>query len=418
MSKGKVCLAYSGGLDTSVILAWLLEQGYEVIAFMANIGQEEDFEEAREKALKIGASKYVLVDVRKQFVEDVCYPAIQSNAIYENVYLLGTSLARPVIAQAQIQVAEQEGCFAVSHGCTGKGNDQVRFELSFYALKPDVVVIAPWRDPEFFERFAGRKDLLDYAAEKGIPVAQTKAKPWSTDENLAHISFEAGILEDPDCTPPKDMWKLTVDPLDAPDKPEDFTVFFEKGKPVKLVYTEGESTQEVTEPVELFLTANKLARRNGVGRIDIVENRFIGIKSRGCYETPGLTLLRSTHIDLEGLTLDREVRAIRDTFVTPTFSKILYNGLYFTPEGEYTRSMIQPSQNTVNGQVRARLYKGSLSILGRSSETEKLYDATESSMDELTGFQPQEASGFIAVQAIRIKKYGEAKKEKGEPITL
>jgi argininosuccinate synthase len=418
MSKGKVCLAYSGGLDTSVILAWLLEEGYEVIAFMANIGQEEDFEEAREKALKIGASKYVLVDVRKEFVEDVCYPAIQSNAIYENVYLLGTSLARPVIAQAQIQVAEEEGCFAVSHGCTGKGNDQVRFELSFYALKPDVVVIAPWRDPAFFERFAGRKDLLEYAAAKDIPVAQTKAKPWSTDENLAHISFEAGILEDPDTTPPKDMWKLTVDPLDAPDQPEDFTVFFEQGKPVKLVYTENGATAEVTEPVELFLTANKLARRNGVGRIDIVENRFIGIKSRGCYETPGLTLLRSTHIDLEGLTLDREVRAIRDNFVTPTFSKILYNGLYFTPEGEYTRSMIPPSQTTVNGQVRARLYKGSLSILGRSSETEKLYDATESSMDELTGFQPQEASGFIAVQAIRIKKYGEAKREKGEPITL
>lgn len=418
MSKGKVCLAYSGGLDTSVILAWLLEQGYEVIAFMADIGQEEDFEAAREKALKIGASKYVLVDVKKEFVEDVLYPAIQTNAIYENVYLLGTSLARPVIAKAQIKVAEEEGCFAVSHGCTGKGNDQVRFELSFYALKPDVVCITPWRDPEFFERFAGRKDLLDYAAEKGIPVFQTKAKPWSTDENMAHISFEAGILEDPDCTPPKDMWKLTVDPLDAPNTPEDFTVYFDKGKPAKLVYTENGEQVEVTEPVELFLAANKLARRNGVGRIDIVENRFIGIKSRGCYETPGLTILRSTHVDLEGLTLDREVRAIRDSFVTPTHSKILYNGLYFTPEGEYIRSTIQPSQNTVNGQVRARLYKGSLIILGRSSETEKLYDATESSMDELTGFQPQDASGFIAVQAIRIKKYGESKREKNDRITL
>ncbi|KAH3673427.1 hypothetical protein WICPIJ_009815 [Wickerhamomyces pijperi] len=418
MSKGKVCLAYSGGLDTSVILAWLLEQGYEVIAFMADIGQEEDFEIAREKALKLGASKYVLVDVRKEYVEDVLYPAIQANAIYENVYLLGTSLARPVIAKAQIKVAEEEGCFAVSHGCTGKGNDQVRFELSFYALKPDVTCIVPWRDPAFFERFAGRKDLLDYAAEKGIPVTQTKAKPWSTDENMAHISFEAGILEDPDCTPPKDMWKLTVDPLDAPDTPEDFTVYFEKGKPSKLVYQEKGEQVEVSEPLDLFLAANKIARRNGVGRIDIVENRFIGIKSRGCYETPGLTILRSTHIDLEGLTLDREVRAIRDAFVTPSHSKILYNGLYFTPEGEFIRSTIQPSQNTVNGQVRARLYKGSLTILGRSSETEKLYDATESSMDELTGFQPQDASGFIAVQAIRIKKYGESKREKNDLITL
>lgn len=415
MSKGKVCLAYSGGLDTSVILAWLLEQGYEVIAFMANIGQEEDFEAARAKALAIGATKYVLVDVRKEFVEDVLYPAIQVNAIYENVYLLGTSLARPVIAKAQIKVAEEEGCFAVSHGCTGKGNDQVRFELSFYALKPDVQVIAPWRDDEFIKRFVGRKDLLEYASAKGIPVAQTKAKPWSTDENMAHISFEAGILEDPDTTPPKDMWKLTVDPQDAPETPEDFQVIFEKGKPVTLIYENG---KEVTDPVELFITANAIARRNGVGRVDIVENRFIGIKSRGCYETPGLTLLRSTHIDLEGLTLDREVRAIRDLFVTPSYSKLLYNGMYFTPECEYVRSMIQPSQNTVNGVVRARAYKGSLQILGRSSSTEKLYDATESSMDELEGFQPQEATGFIAVQAIRIKKYGEAAREKGTGLEL
>ncbi|ESW99387.1 hypothetical protein KL918_001682 [Ogataea parapolymorpha] len=415
MSKGKVCLAYSGGLDTSVILAWLLEQGYEVIAFMANIGQEEDFAAAEEKALAIGATKYVLVDVRKEFVEQVLFPAVQVNAIYENVYLLGTSLARPVIAKAQIEVAEKEGCFAVSHGCTGKGNDQVRFELSFYALKPDVKVIAPWRDPSFFERFAGRKDLLDYAAQKGIPVTQTKAKPWSTDENMAHISFEAGILEDPNTTPPKDMWKLTVDPIDAPDEPEDFVVEFEKGIPKKLILSDGE---EVTDPVTLFITANGIARRNGVGRIDIVENRFIGIKSRGCYETPGLTLLRSAHIDLEGLTLDREVRSIRDAFVTPTYSKLLYNGMYFTPECEYVRSMIQPSQNTVNGLVRARCYKGSVTILGRSSSTEKLYDATESSMDELTGFQPQDASGFIAVQSIRIKKYGEKAREDGKVLSL
>lgn len=416
MSKGKVCLAYSSGLDTSVILAWLLEQGYEVIAFLANIGQEEDFEEAEKKALAIGATKFVVVDVRKEFVEKVCFPAIQSNAIYENVYLLGTSLARPVIAQAQIKVAEENGCFAVSHGCTGKGNDQVRFELSFYALKPDVVVIAPWRDPEFFQRFAGRKDLLDYAASKNIPVAQTKAKPWSTDENLAHISFEAGILENPDTTPPKDMWKLTVDPTDAPDKPETFSVVFEKGLPVKLILDD--SKKEITDPVELFIEANSLARRNGVGRIDIVENRFIGIKSRGCYETPGLTILRNTHVDLEGLTLDREVRAIRDQFVTPTWAKILYNGMYFTPEGEYVRSMIPPSQVTVNGVVRAAAYKGSVTILGRSSDTEKLYDETESSMDELTGFSPEDTSGFIAVQAIRIKKYGEAAREKGKPLDL
>lgn len=410
MSKGKVCLAYSGGLDTSVILAWLLEQDYEVIAFLANVGQEEDFDAAREKALKIGASKFVVEDVRREFVEELCFPAIQSNAIYENVYLLGTSLARPVIAKAQIAVAEREGCFAVSHGCTGKGNDQVRFELSFYALKPDVKVIAPWRDPEFIAKFVGRKDLLDYAAQKGIPVAQTKAKPWSTDENLAHISYEAGILEDPDTTPPKDMWKLTVDPTDAPDTPEEFTVEFKEGFPVKL--TTHDAT--ATDPVELFLLANKIARRNGVGRIDIVENRFIGLKSRGCYETPGLTLLRNAHIDLEGLVLDREVRQVRDQFVTPTFARILYNGYYYSPECDYIRACIPPSQKTVNGQVRCSAYKGGFMVLGRSSETEKLYDATAASMDELTDFDPVDTTGFISVQSIRIKKYGEAKHAKKE----
>lgn len=416
MSKGKVCLAYSGGLDTSVILAWLLEQGYEVITFMANIGQEEDIEAAEKKALSIGATKFVVVDVTKEFVDNVCFQAIQCNAVYENVYLLGTSLARPVIAQAQIKVAEENGCFAVSHGCTGKGNDQVRFELSFYALKPDVVVIAPWRDPTFFNRFAGRLALLDYAASKNIPVTQTKAKPWSTDENMAHISFEAGILEDPNTTPPKDMWKLTVDPTDAPNVPEDFAVHFEHGIPTKLVLDGGKKV--VTDSVKLFQEANFLARRHGVGRIDIVENRFIGIKSRGCYETPGLTILRSCHVDLEGLTMDREVRALRDQFVTISYAKLLYNGMYFTPECEYVRKMIPLSQDTVNGVVRARVYKGSLTILGRYSDTEKLYDATESSMDELTGFAPEDTSGFISVQSIRIKKYGESAKEKGNTLTL
>ncbi|QPG73005.1 argininosuccinate synthetase [Brettanomyces nanus] len=415
MSKGKVCLAYSGGLDTSVILAWLIEQGYEVVAFMANIGQEEDFEAAKIKALAIGATKFVCVDIQEEYVKKVLFPAIQVNAIYENVYLLGTALARPVIAKAQIAVAEQEGCFAVTHGCTGKGNDQVRFELSFYALQPDIKVITPWREPSFFKRFAGRQDLLDYATEKGIPVHQTKSKPWSTDENMAHISFEAGILEDPNHTPPKDMWKLTVDPLDAPDEPEDFTIQYKQGIPVKLTLADG---TEVSDPVKLFLTANAIARRNGVGRIDIVENRFIGIKSRGCYETPGLTILRSCHVDLEGLTLDREVRAIRDSYVTPTYSRLLYNGKYFTPECEYVRTMIAPSQKTVNGVVRARCYKGSLSILGRYSSTEHLYDATESSMDELTGFEPVDASGFIAIQSIRIKKYGQSARKDGGSLNL
>lgn len=322
----------------------------------------------------------------------------------------GTSLARPVIARAQITVAQKEGCIAVSHGCTGKGNDQVRFELAFYALQPTIKVIAPWRLPEFYERFAGRNDLLEYAAKAGIPVSSTKAKPWSMDENLAHCSYEAGILEDPDVTPPEDMWKLTVDPLKAPDQPEDFTLVFEKGLPKKLI-TNGKT---ITDSVELFLESNAIARRHGVGRIDIVENRFIGLKSRGCYETPGLTCLRSAHVDLEGLVMDREVRALRDQFVTFNYSKILYNGLYFSPEREFIEESIVASQKNVNGQVRCRVYKGTFSVLGRSSDTEKLYDASESSMDEIGSFAPADTTGFISVQSIRLKKYGEAKAAAGE----
>ncbi|RDW92621.1 argininosuccinate synthetase C-terminal-containing protein [Coleophoma crateriformis] len=410
MAKDKVCLAYSGGLDTSCILKWLLEQGYDVVCFMADVGQEEDFAAAKEKALKIGASACYIEDCRKEFIDELCFPAIQCNAIYENTYLLGTSLARPVIARAQIAVAQKEGCFAVSHGCTGKGNDQVRFELAFYALQPSIKVIAPWRMPVFYNRFVGRNDLLDYAAQVGIPVSSTKSKPWSMDENAAHCSYEAGILENPDTTPPQDMWKLTVDPMEAPDTPEDFTLVFEKGLPKKLI-SKGKT---ITDSVELFLEANAIARRNGVGRIDIVENRFIGVKSRGCYETPGLTCLRAAHIDLEGLVLDREVRALRDQFVTFNYAKILYNGLYFSPEREFLEESIIASQKNVNGTVRCRVYKGSFSVLGRSSDTEKLYDESESSMDEIGDFDPAATSGFITVQAIRLKKYGAAKEAKGE----
>lgn len=328
------------------------------------------------------------------------------------MYLLGTSLARPVIARAQIAVAQKENCQYISHGCTGKGNDQVRFELAFYALQPSIKVIAPWRIPEFYEVFPGRDALLDYAAKKGIPVTSTKSKPWSMDENLAHCSYEAGILEDPNTTPPSDMWKLTSDPItQAPDEPEDIVIEFKKGLPVSLT---AKTVPKTTEPLEIFLAANTLARRHGVGRIDIVENRFIGLKSRGCYETPGLTILRNAHIDLEGLTLDREIRALRDQFVTVNYSKILYNGLYFSPEREFLEASITESQKSVNGQVRIRLYKGNCIVLGRSSETEKLYDASESSMDEIGAFEPSETGGFIKVQAIRLKKYGQMKAEKGE----
>ncbi|KAK3046489.1 argininosuccinate synthetase [Extremus antarcticus] len=380
---------------------------------MADVGQEEDFEAAKEKALKIGASKCYIEDLRREFIEQLCYPAIACNAIYENVYLLGTSLARPVIARAQIAVAQKENCFAVSHGCTGKGNDQVRFELAFYALQPTIKVIAPWRDAVFYERFKGRNDLLDYASEKGIPVTSTKSKPWSMDENLAHCSYEAGILEDPNTTPPEDMWKLTTDPSKAPDQPDDFTITFEKGLPVKLEHSGGKTA---TDSVDLFLTANAIARKHGVGRIDIVENRFIGLKSRGCYETPGYTMLRAAHVDLEGLVMDREVRALRDQFVTFSYAKILYNGLYFSPEREFLEDSIIASQKSVNGSVRCRAYKGMMTVLGRWSDTEKLYDASESSMDEIGDFAPSDTTGFISVQAIRLKKFGKAKEEAGQSL--
>ncbi|KAI9470898.1 MAG: argininosuccinate synthase [Benjaminiella poitrasii] len=404
-NKGKVLLAYSGGLDTSVILAWLIEQGYETLAYIADVGQEEDFESIKAKALKVGASKVFVEDLKEQFVKEQIFPAIQANAIYESIYLLGTSLARPVIARRQIEIAAREGCQYVAHGCTGKGNDQVRFELAYYALKSDIQVIAPWRLPIFFERFAGRSALLDFAAEKDIPVAQTKAKPWSTDENLFHISYEAGILEDPNITPPKGMWKLTVDPEDAPNTPERITITFEKGIPVKV--TNHNDGQVETEPVKLFTYLNTVARRNGIGRIDIVESRFIGVKSRGCYETPGGTILRTAHKDLEGLTLDGQLRAMRDQNITVPYGRALYNGQYFSPECEFLSQSIAFTQRNVSGDVKLKLYKGNTIVEGRVARGDgaKLYDMQESSMDEQGGYNPQDADGFIKIHSIRLKKW-------------
>lgn len=411
MAKGKVCLAYSGGLDTSTILGWLLEQGYEVVCFLANVGQDEPWDEVRAKALKIGATKMIIEDLRKEFVDELCFRAIQCNAIYEQRYLLGTSLARPVIARAQMRAAEQEGCDFVSHGCTGKGNDQVRFELAFYTINPDIKVIAPWRDPTFFKRFAGRNDLLDFAAEKGIPVSSTKAKPYSMDANMAHCSYEAGMLEDPDQTPPTDMWTMTDDPETAPNKPEDINITFEKGIPVKLdTLADGKT---YTESVELFTKLNALGKLHGVGRIDIVENRFIGLKSRGCYDSPAMTILRLAHLDLEGLVLDGQLRSLRDTFVTQKWSELLYNGMYFSPEREWLDTCLVAAQDRVNGLVRLRLYKGNAYVLGRSSETEKLYDAEEASMDTLDNFSPEDTTGFIGITSIRLKKYGLQKRAQG-----
>ncbi|KAG6024100.1 hypothetical protein E4U41_001859 [Claviceps citrina] len=380
-------VSYSGGLDTSTILAWLLEQQYEVVCYLANVGQEEDWAAVEKKALQIGAAKMIIDDLRKVFVEELCWKAVQCNAIYEDQYLLGTSLARPVIARGMMKAAEKEGCDFVSHGCTGKGNDQVRFELAYLTINPAIKVIAPWRDPLFYQRFQGRNDLLDYAAEKGIPVTSTKAKP-------------AGMLEDPDVTPPQDMWTRTVSPLKAPDTPLDITIYFDKGLPVKVVTPQ----QTVTESLELFNLLNALGKEHGIGRVDIVENRFIGLKSRGCYDSPAMTILRLAHISIEGLVLDGRVRSLRDN-LSKQWSELLYNGLYFSPERAFLQPSLDFSQQRVNGEVRLQLYKGNAYVLGRTSQ-EKLYSEEDASMDSLTTFDPSETSGFITINAIRLKKYG------------
>jgi len=410
--SGKVCLAYSGGLDTSCILKWLLEQGYEVVCFLADVGQEEDWDQVRAKAQKLGATKMVIRDLRREFVEQLCFRAIQCNAQYEGRYLLGTSLARPVIARAQMQVALEEDCQYVSHGCTGKGNDQVRFELAFLAIDPKIKIIAPWRLPEFFKKFEGRQALLDYAAQTGIPVTSTKAKSYSMDDNIAHCSYESGQLEDPSQPPPDDMWTRTNDPITAPSTPQEVTIRFEKGLPVKV----SSNGKEWTDSLELFIALNELGKLNGIGRIDIVENRYVGIKSRGCYDSPAMTILRAAHLDLEGLVMDGKVRSLRDQFVTHSWSEILYNGLYFSPEREYVENSLVFSQKRVNGEVHLRLYRGNTWILGRSSETEKLYSEEESSMDSLVDFSPVDTTGFININAIRLRKYGMQKQEEGNSL--
>ena len=411
--KERIILAYSGGLDTSVAIGWIAEAtGAEVVAVAVDVGQGgESLETIRQRALDCGAVEAYVADARDEFAEQYCMPTLKANALYMDAYPLVSAISRPVISRHLVAAARQFGASTVAHGCTGKGNDQVRFELAFYGLKPDIKVIAPWRLPKFYERFAGRSALLEYAESKGIPVTQTKSKPWSTDENLFHISYEAGILEDPNTTPPDDMWKLTQSPQKAPDTPEKITIEFKQGIPVKVTKTE--SGESYTDSVDVFLQLNALARKHGIGRVDIVENRFIGVKSRGCYESPGATILRAAHIDLEGLTLDREVRRLRDQIVTTKFSEILYYGFFFSPESKYVRGCIPPSQTTVNGVVKLSLYKGNVVIEGRSSN-ELLYDEKFSSMDELGGFEPENTSGFIAVQAIRLRRYGLGQAEKGK----
>ncbi len=401
MSKKKVVLAYSGGLDTSVILKWLVNKGYEVICFVGNIGQQEDFAAVEQKAYATGASRVYLEDLREEFVTDFIFPALQGNAIYEGRYLMGTALARPLLAKRQIEIAEQEEAPFVAHGATGKGNDQVRFELTYYALKPDIEVIAPWRNPEFLQRFKGRTDLIHFAREQGIPVTATHSKPYSEDENLMHISHEAGILEDPLRRPEENIFTHTVAPQEAPDQETVVEIHFQDGIPVALV----DRTHEVIKdtPLELFTYLNKIAAENGIGRIDMVENRYIGIKSRGIYETPGATVLWIAHRDLEGLAMDKEVMHLRDMLI-PRFSELIYNGYWFSPEMDFILSAFNKSQEYINGRVLLTLYKGNVQVIGRESPT-SLYDRELSSMDQEGGFDATDSTGFIRINAIRLKAH-------------
>ncbi|NOX32792.1 MAG: argininosuccinate synthase [Deltaproteobacteria bacterium] len=398
MSKGKVVLAYSGGLDTSVILKWLLEQDYEVFAYMANIGQKEDFLAAEQKALKIGATKVFIEDMRKEFVTDYIFPVYKANTIYEGRYLLGTAIARPIIAKKQIEIAKKVGAEYVSHGATGKGNDQVRFELSYYALNPKIKVIAPWKNKKFLDTFKGRTDLLDYAASHGIPTKQSASKPYSEDDNLLHISHEAGILEDPGHECEDNIYSHTVSPENAPDSPTKIKIEFKDGIPVKITNLEDNTIK--TDALELFEYLNELGQENGIGRLDMVENRFVGIKSRGVYETPGGTILHEAHKDIEGIAMDREVMRLRD-MLSAKFAELVYNGFWFSPEMDFLMVAINKSQEVIDGEVTLKLYKGTAYPVARTSPS-SLYDQDLSSMDIEGGYNQEDAEGFIKINAIRL----------------
>ncbi|MDP2749643.1 MAG: argininosuccinate synthase [Nanoarchaeota archaeon] len=395
----KVVLAYSGGLDTSVILKWLLGKGYEVVCYVADVGQNEDLLAVKQKALKIGASKVYIEDLKEEFVKDYIFPAIKGNAVYEGKYLLGTSLARPLIAKRHIEIAKKEKTNIISHGATGKGNDQVRFELTYLALFPEAEIISPWKMNEFLSEFQGRSDMIAYSEKHGIPIKATSKKPYSTDPNLMHISYEAGVLEDPNFEPQEDMFEMTVSPKRAPDKEIKIMVEFKQGVPVKVI---NEETKEVvTGALKILVYLNKIGGENGIGRDDLVENRFVGMKSRGVYETPAGTILLKAHKDIEGLTLDREVALLKDT-LTPKFAQLIYNGFWFAPEMEFLMAAINKSQEYVNGIVKMKLYKGNVIIVGRESKT-SLYDEAIASMDKHGGYDQTDAKGFIKLNALRIR---------------
>ena len=399
----KVVLAYSGGLDTSVILKWLIETyKCEVVAFSADIGQEEELDHLEEKALKTGAKSVYIDDLKEIFVREYVFPAFRANAVYEGKYLLGTSLARPLIAKRQMEIAKIEGADAVSHGATGKGNDQVRFELTYLAVDPHIQIIAPWREWTLNSRTA----LMEFAKKHGIPVPTTQSKPYSTDRNLLHISYEGGVLEDPWKKPPDDMFTLSVSPKDAPNTPEIIEIEFKQGDPVAI------DGQDLT-PANLLKRLNLLGGKHGIGREDVVENRYVGMKSRGVYETPGGTILRASHMAVESITMDREVMHIRDSLI-PKYSELVYNGFWFSPEMKLLQGMIDSTQENVSGVVRLELYKGNCRVTGRKSDN-SLYSEDFATFEDESVYNQKDAEGFIRLNALRLRiENMTSKKSRGE----
>jgi len=393
----KVVLAYSGGLDTSVILKWLQDTyDCEVVTFTADIGQGEELAPARAKARKFGVKRIFVEDLREEFVRDFVFPMFRANAIYEGEYLLGTSIARPLIAKRLVEIAKKTGADAISHGATGKGNDQVRFELGAYALMPGVRVIAPWREWDL----TSREKLLAYAEEHGIPVEGKRKKgggaPYSMDANLLHISYEGGILEDPDYEPEESMWRITVSPEKAPQRPEHVTLTYRRGD---IVAVNGRRLS----PAKVLATLNRLGGRHGIGRLDLVENRYVGMKSRGCYETPGGTIMLKAHRAIESITLDREVLALKDDLM-PRYARLVYNGYWFSPERRALQTLIDHTQSHANGTVRVKLYKGTVLVTGRSSKTDSMFDASISTFEDDGGaYNQADAEGFIRLNALRLR---------------
>jgi argininosuccinate synthase len=386
-----------------VILAWLIEErDAEVVAYTADVGQGDEVASAKTKAMATGAINAVVEDLREEFVVDAFFPALRANAVYESYYLLGTSLARPIITKGMMRTARKLGADAIAHGATGKGNDQVRFELSAFAIDPNIKVIAPWRE----WKLRGRADLVEYARQRGIDVPVTPDKPYSIDANLLHVSYEGGVLEDPWAPPPGGMFRMTTDPEKAPDEPATVTVTFESGNPVAL-------DGRALPPVGLLEEANRLAGRHGVGRVDLVENRFVGIKSRGVYETPGGTLLHHAHRAVESITLDREVAHLRDELV-PRYAEMVYNGFWFSPERRALQAFMDEVQKRVNGEARLKLFKGSATIEGRRSEKHDLYDRATATFEEDEVYDQADAAGFIRLNALRLRRLGEERLGSGE----